>query len=161
MLAAPPTHDAARLLLQPSRDIGPALRSSLVWVACFLAGPVIPAALAFFYWLYGGAYSLVDWLIELELCSLAVSYWLFALVSVHEHDRLRDLNPVRVADLVHRLGYRAAVLAALASAFALVHGAFILSEPSWMQTGGACLSGMACATFLFRLTGVWCQQKHS
>lgn len=158
VLAAPPTRDAAKLLLQPSREIGPALRSSLVWVACFLAGPVLPAGLAFANWLYGG-YTVVDRLIEVELCSVAVSYWLFALICVHERDQLRDLNPIRVADLVHRLGFRAVILAALASAIAIVHGAIILSEPGWMPTAGVSLSSMLCATFLFRLAGVWCQRK--
>ncbi len=168
VLDAPARRNVVGLLHIPTSELGPALKSSMLWCLCFLAGPIVPVSIAIAFWIYGGVFTVIDWLILVELCSLAASYWLFALVSVNEKDRLRELYPFRVFDLIHRLGCRAAILAAIVSAIALTHGAMaslILEETqkdagsAWLLAAGTCISGMFWATLLFRLVGVWTKQK--
>jgi hypothetical protein len=167
VLAAPPERKVLFLLYRPSREVGPALKSALQWCVCFLAGPIVPAGLAAAFGLYGGFFTILDWLILAELVAFTASYWLFVRASVSLNDRLRDVNPFRVADFVYDLGYRAAIAALLASVLAVVHlpvlflgfqqvhqnvamGLFLLA--------GCCMSGLFGCTFLFRLLGVWCHR---
>lgn len=168
VLGAPAQRDVRLVLNAPSRDLGPALKSALQWCVCFLAGPIVPIGIGIGFWIYGGVFTVIDWLIVAELVSLAASYWLFALASVHQNDCLRDANPYRVFDLIHRLGYRAAVIGLFASALALTHGFAGLvtlaalqqnAGGGWLSLAGWCISGMFWATLLFRLLGVWCKRK--
>ncbi len=140
------------------------LKSNLRWLICFLAGPIVPLALAGYFWLYGGDLTGLDRAIVAELMGAAIAYWLLAVVCSTERDRLRDANPVRVAQLLRRLRGRAAVPLLLAPALAYLHGFvgfFALAELhqrslGWPLLMGAWLSGLFCAAALFRMLGVWC-----
>jgi hypothetical protein len=154
----------------PGHTFAAAWASALVGLACFLAGPGVPAAVAAAYWMQCGDPGLVDWLILGELAVLTVGYDLLVLAAVSEGGRLRDANPYRVIDLAHRLGYRAAVVAVLGSALALAHGFFGVFAAAELHrevpVGAALLaacwfSGMFWATFLFRLLGVWCHRSRA
>ncbi len=149
---------------------GAALAAALVGLACFLAGPVVPAAVAAAYWMQCGDPSLVDVLILTELAVLTAGYLLLVLAAVSERGRLRDANPLHVIDLAHRLGWRAAVITLAGSVLAVGHGLFaVLAAESLHRDGpiGAGLlvvcwfSGMFWATGLFRLLGVWCYRSRT
>ena len=148
----------------PGRNVLAALKSGLRWLICFLAGPVVPLALAGYFWLYGGELTGVDRAIVAELIVLAFAYWLLAVMSSAESDRLRDANPVRIGQLLNRLRFRAVVPVLAAPALAGLHVLgilFALAEVhqhprGWLLLEGCWLSGLFCATFLFRLLGVWC-----
>src|SRR5439155_18097090 len=96
--------------------------SGMRWLACFFAGPVLFAGTAVWYWLECGDPGILDWLILGELGIVAVAYHLFALLALTERGRVRDLNPLAVADLAHRLGWRTLAVTILAGVLLLVHG---------------------------------------
>jgi hypothetical protein len=152
----------------PGRDLKLAVRCGVLVLASFLAGPVVFAAAGLLYWLYGGRPQLVDWLILAELGAAAVAFWLLALVAVSRHGRLRDANPLRVADVTARLGWRPLGVVLLAAAVAVGHGlmtAFALQElhqdrlQGWLWLSECGLVGMFCATFLLRWLGVSCHRS--
>jgi hypothetical protein len=142
--------------------------SGMKWVTCFLAGPVIFAAAAVAYWLDCGDVGVLDWLILGELGIVAIAYQIFALLALTDRGRLRDLNPLAVADLAHRLGWRSLVGVLVAAALLLMHvflfaegiGA-LRSEPAmgWTLLAVGWISGMFCGTFLCRLFGIWCYRS--
>jgi hypothetical protein len=148
----------------PSQSITAVLKSGLRWLLCFLAGPIVPLALAGYYWLYGGDLTGLDWTIVMELIVLATAYWLLAVVCSVERDRLRDANPVCVAQLLHRLRFRAVVPILIAPALMCAHGAVIFFALAEIHQHTSALLLLACCwgsglfaiTFLFRLLGVWC-----
>jgi hypothetical protein len=151
-------------ILWPVRDPRFALQSVGTWLVCFLAGPVVPAAAALLYARYWGELALVDWLIVGELLVLAVAYWLLALVAVHGRNRLRDANPLRIAELFPRFGGGVLLASAFASGLFLVHLrlAFLCLEELQRGSGfgllglaGCWLSLLFLSTFLFRLLGLW------
>jgi hypothetical protein len=160
---------AARGDSSPTQWVGHTLlaaeRAAVIWLVCFLAGPVIPAALAAVYWMQCGEPDVADWLILAELAILTVGYGLLALAAFSERGRLRDLNPLHVIDLAHRLGFRAALVTLAGSVLALAHGAVLVVAAvelhhAWpigvlllVATWFGSLFG---ATFLVRLLGVWC-----
>jgi hypothetical protein len=139
-------------------------KSGVRWLVCFFAGPVVPAGLAAYFWIYGGDLTALDWAIVVELSVLAAAYWFLAIVSANERNRLRDANPVRVAQLLQRLKYRALVPALLAPALAFAHALVgLLALAALHQHTVAWLLLVACwgsalfwSAFLFRLLGVWC-----
>jgi hypothetical protein len=152
----------------PGHSVAGALRSSLIWMACFLAGPVIFAAVAAAYWLQCGDLGPIDWLILAELSVLTVGSALLVLAAVSEHGRLRDANPIHVIDLAHRLGLRAAAAALVGAVLAVAHGALVVIAAVELHREVpiglgllivCCLSGMFWATFLFRLLGMWCYRS--
>ncbi|HKI32015.1 MAG TPA: hypothetical protein VKA46_09105 [Gemmataceae bacterium] len=139
--------------------------AAVVWLACILAGPVVPAALAVAYWLQCGDPAAVDWLILGELGILTVGYGLLVLAAVGERGRLRDANPLQVIDLAHRLGFRAALVTVAGSALALAQGVLLVVAAlelhrAWpvgvLLLAASWFGGLFGATFLFRLLGVWC-----
>jgi hypothetical protein len=142
--------------------------SGLRWFACFLAGPVLFAVTASLYWFYCGEPSVVDWLILAELAVVAIAYQAFALLAITDRGRLRDLNPLAVIDLAHRLG-RAGLLTTLGAAgLCLAHGvaaiAGVIEFHGSVMTGlailaGVWISGVFLGTFFFRLLGVWCYRS--
>jgi hypothetical protein len=149
----------------PGRYVGAAIKSGLRWLLCFLAGPILLAALGAYYWLYGGDLTGLDRVILAEMGILAVAYWLLAIVSSSETNRFRDANPVRVMQLVDRLGYRAVVPVLVAPALLCTHGLlalFALTElhrhslVGWVLLACCWGSSLFWGTFLFRLLGVWC-----
>jgi hypothetical protein len=148
----------------PGRDLGLALRAGVRWLICFLAGPVVPAGTSLFSWIHGGDLRFVDWMILAEANILAISCWFLLLLAVSQNDRLRDLHPAHVVEMIHRLGHRLVGLALLASVLALAHGWLVsvaLEEihrdaaSGWLLLFFCCTSGMFFATFLFRWVGTW------
>jgi hypothetical protein len=149
----------------PGRQFHVALRYTGWWAFCFLAGPAPVVLAAVLYWVYCGELEFLDWLILVQAGALVVSYLLFALLAVTRSQRLYDANPVRVAQLVQRLGYRAAVAIVLASLLAFEHARYLLFAiglvhenvvGGWFLLTTYWLSALACATFLLRLVGWWC-----
>jgi hypothetical protein len=141
------------------------LKSSVRWLVCFFAGPIVPAGLAAYFWIYGGDLTGWDWAIVAELGVLAAAYWLLAIVSANERNRLRDANPLRIAQLLQRLKYRAVVPVLIAPAFAFAHAlvaffALTSLHPSpafgWLLLMVCWGSVLFWSAFLFRLLGVWC-----
>jgi hypothetical protein len=160
----------SRYFYWPGRDLGFVLRSSIRWLVCFFAGPVVAVSGAYFYLLNCGDMEVWDWLILADLITLGVGYGLFALLAVNARDRLLDANPVRVAEQVERMGYRAALVVLTASALVIGHGLWAFSILDQLRTTGTkgwvllvlCwLSGLLLGTALFRLLGNWCQRKAS
>jgi hypothetical protein len=161
----------------PGHTPAAALRSAAVWLACFLAGPAVFAAVAAAYWMQCGDPGVVDWLILGELGVVTVGYGLLVLAAVAERGRLRDANPLHVIDLAHRLGWRLAVVTLAGSALVVGHGvlaivaaaelhraAFLDTKGAWvglLLLAGCWLSGVFWATFLFRLLGVWCYRSRA
>jgi hypothetical protein len=154
----------------PVRDVLFALKSCVRCVVCFLAGPGVLAGVAFWYWLYGGDLTVLDWVILVELTVLAVGYWFLVVTAASEGGRLRDANPVRVARLVHRLGRRTTVPVLVAPLLMIGHGLAAVRAGQWLHVAGPfALPGLACAwagalfwaTFFFRLLGVWCCRMNS
>ena len=133
------------------------------WVASFLAGPALLAAVGWLYWQRCGE-SLWDKLVLVEISVVAVAYFILALAAVADRGRWRDLNPIAVADLTHRLRWRAlAVVAAALGALAL--GRLMLAGVAdvhrgefrgWLMLTGGWFLGVFAGTFFARLLGVWC-----
>jgi hypothetical protein len=88
----------------------------------FLAGPVVPLAVAFVFWLNSGELELVDRLILWELGLVAAAYWALALLAMWEGERFRDANPLAVWRLIRREGYRVPLAALLAAVVVVGHG---------------------------------------
>jgi hypothetical protein len=157
----------SRHVYWPGRDFGPVIKSGIRWLLCFVAGPVLPAGGALLYWVNCGDLEWIDWVILVDLTALAVGYWLFALLAVSERDRLLDVNPVRVAEQIERLRYRAPVAVVAAAALAFAHGLWALSAldqihdagaSGWLLLGACWLSSLLLGTVFFRLLGVWSQR---
>jgi hypothetical protein len=141
--------------------------SGVKWLMSFLAGPVLFAALGVVYWLSCGDPSWLDQIILTELGIIAIGYWFFALLAVTDRGRLRDVNPIAVADLAHRLGWRGLVVMLLASGLLLVHGLALLVGVTEVHTStfsGLFLmtvvwtSAVFWSTFFCRLLGVRCHR---
>ena len=147
--------------------------SAAYFLACFLAGPVVFFTMGWLYWWECGEPELLDWLILGELVLVFVVYQTLTLMSLTDRGRLRDLNPVAVLDLAHRLGWRCLVVvlvmaAGLVAACSLLARGMILIAGEVELTdvafkGGAMLavawlSGLFWAAFFCRLLGVWCQR---
>src|SRR5262249_19218949 len=142
-----------------------ALASGLRWLACLLAGPVVFAAVGWVYWFSCGDPGWLDWLILAEVGLVGAAYWIYALLALADRGRLRDLNPVAVADLAYRLGWRGFVAVLLGAALLLAHGWAVLvglaeaqaaSPAGWLLLAGAWASGVFWGTFFCRLLGVHC-----
>jgi hypothetical protein len=133
------------------------------WLGCFLAGPAVLAAVGWLYWQRCGE-SIWDVLVLVEISVVAVAYFILALAAVVDRGRWRDLSPLAVADLAHRLRRRAlAVVAAAVGVLAL--GMFMLAGVAavhrgefrgWLMLTGGWFVGVFAGTFFARLLGVWC-----
>jgi hypothetical protein len=144
------------------------LRSGAKWLACLLAGPIIFAAVGGYYWLKCGDPAPLDWLILVEIGVVGVAYWIFTLVSFTDRGRVRDLNPVAVADLAHRLGWRGLLAVVVASLLFLAHGYGLLDGMARVHTElgqgvlmvvVVWLSALYWGTLFCRLLGVWCHRS--
>jgi hypothetical protein len=149
----------------PGRHFHVALRYTGWWAFCFLVGPAPMGMAAILYWIYCGELEFLDWLILIQAGVLAVNYFLFALLAVTRSQRIYDANPVRVAELVQRLGYRAAIVIVLLSVLVFEHARYLIFGigvahesvlNGWFLLTMYWLSALAAATFLFRLVGWWC-----
>jgi hypothetical protein len=141
------------------------LFSGAKWLVCFLAGPALFAGLACLYWLQCGDAGILDWLIILELGLVSLAFWIFTLVAVTDQGHVRGLSPFAVADLAHRLGWRALGVVLLAAFLLLIHFRAITYGVAEIHNGTAkgCMmllfgwvSGLFWSTFFCRLLGIWC-----
>jgi hypothetical protein len=146
------------------RQVVLALRSLAVVVCTFLGGPVILAGLALWFWLHTGQMQIVDWLILGELSFVLSGYWLFALAEVCLSRWPRPANPIGVARLIHQLGPRSLVAAALAWGLAVLFVAFLERALQHVEGQLELLKilsyGVLCifwGSILLRLTGMWCR----
>jgi hypothetical protein len=147
----------------PGIDVGLALKSGANWLICFLAGPIVPAGAGLLFWIYGGDFELLDWIILAEANILALGCWFLLLLASNQQDRLSDLSPVRVAGMIQRLGHRVEALAAFAAVLGLAHAWLASMALAQIHEdfvlGFFCLflcwtSAVYCATFLFRWAGL-------
>jgi hypothetical protein len=162
---------AARGEIELLRDWGNPLLAimlaGLKWLLCFVAGPILFASLAFGYWLNSDAGPL-DWLIIGELGTVAIAYQMLALMAVTDRGRLRDVSPLAIADLVHRIGWRPLIVVLVGAAVLLAHAILLGAgisvwrpEPlhGWLMVAGSWIGGVFCGTFFFRLFGIWCYRS--
>lgn len=157
----------AAYLAWPGRNLGPALAAGGRWFVCFLAGPALLAAVVVAFWMYCGDLLPFDWFVVGELSVVTVGYWLFVLASVSVRGDLTGLHPLRVIDLIHRLGYRSAVVAVVATALAGAHAWLALAAldgihrdaRGWLWLFAAWAGGLISGVFVFRLLGFWCHQR--
>jgi hypothetical protein len=143
-------------------------RSGLRWLVCFFAGPVLFAGIGFLYWLDCGDPGPLDWLILLEVGTVGIAYQFFAVLAINDRGRLRDLNPLAIVDLVHRMGGRGLAVALVAASLLLVHAFAVFSFVPLVHTNllaalgvlaGIWLSGVWWSTFFCRLLGIWCYRS--
>jgi hypothetical protein len=141
-----------------------AFRSSGTWALCFLAGPVVLFVVAFFFWLYCGDPTWLDWFILGELLVAAVGYGLLNLLSVSRNESLRDLRPAAVVQVIQSLGWPlapaliASALTILALLAAVLYSLVLLhSEPVLGLAGltGSWFAVLFVTSFLLRALGVW------
>ncbi len=120
------------------------------------------------YWLNCGDPSPLDWFIVAELGIIAIAYQVFAMLAVADRGRLRDANPLSVADLAHRLGWRALLVVLAAACLCLAHGLLLIvgvTELHGEAPAGLAILAVSWAsaifwsTFLFRLLGVRCHRS--
>jgi hypothetical protein len=153
-----------RRIRWPGRDVGLALKSGASWLICFLAGPILPAGAGLLFWLHGGDFELLDWIILAEANILALACWFLLILAVNQNDRFYEVGPVRVAGMIQLLGHRLVALALFAGGLGLLHG--WLASVAVAQTHDDILAGLFllllcwssaiyCATFLFRWVGLW------
>jgi hypothetical protein len=158
----------AQYIRWPGRELRLAFKSCGVWLSCFLAGPVVPALTAFFFWLHAGDPIILDWLILVELGSVSAGLWLFNVLAVSQNDRLGDLHPERIVQLVQRLSYEVLLVILGAGFVTIALGCGIVFALANLQTqvwlGLAALLGswiaiLGFASFILRWLGVWCYHK--
>jgi hypothetical protein len=149
----------------PERRAGLVFKSGMAWLVCFLAGPILPAGAAFFYWIHGGDFVPVDWVILAELLVVTVGYWLLGLMSAREKGSLTGLDPARVVSLMSRLGARTIIAVVGASALVGLHGWLLILALVELHRNVALgvlllpfcwISAVFWAIFLLRLLGIWC-----
>jgi hypothetical protein len=101
-------------------SFGEVLRSGVQSIWCLVAGPVIPIAVAAWFWLFSGEIEAVDVLILWELCLVGAFCWMMLFLALQgANRRLTDANPFMAAKMIRRRGWRVPV-AALAMAVVIV-----------------------------------------
>jgi hypothetical protein len=163
-LVEPPSDPVALNAVRLSCVVLPIL---ILGIPCSFLDAVLSSAAAgeVYYWLRCGDPGFLDYLILTELGVVTLAYWAFALLSLTDRGRLRDLNSVAIADLVHRLGWRAPAVVIAAALLLLAHGLALMVGVATVHTKpaeglsiltAAWLSGIYWSTFFCRLLGVWC-----
>jgi len=149
----------------PGRSITLAVRSCVVWLLCFVAGPIFLVAASIVYWIYCGDPGFLDAFILMELNLGAIFYAYLALLSFCRRERLWDINPWYVLLLLDRLELRVLCTLCLTAVLTLVEGILAILAMSRLQRHApagwtllivSCMSGLFVVTFLLRLIGVWC-----
>jgi hypothetical protein len=156
----------------PGADILQVLWSGAACLVCFLAGPAVLVALAYWFWLNNGDPTWVDLFILWELGLVAVGYWALALLAVDQSGRLRDANPVGVIRLVVCLGWRGRLAVVLATVGTLAGFYFTWGAVAAVHHGplgfmgliwwGFC--GQVWIVFLLRWVGVsrfWADERRN
>jgi hypothetical protein len=148
----------------PSLLAAEALRTAVRWLACFLSGPVLPAAGGVLFALFCGDPTFLNGIIVVELAVMSAGYLFCTLIAVARAGGLAGANPARVAAVIHRLGYRALVLAlagggvtvtAIALLLAAMERVHTAPAVGWSLLGATWFVSLFAATFLLRLLGVW------
>jgi len=152
----------AGYVVWPANDLGWTAAAGVRALICFLAGPIIPALVAFFFWLQSGDLELVDKLIIWELCLVAAGYWTLALLTMRQRTSFRHASPLAIVEFVKRRGFRP-VLAASLAAFVMVSiGGLALkaveelhrSGQAWLWLVFLWTAQLFALVFLFRWLGV-------
>jgi hypothetical protein len=151
----------------PGFNVPLILRSAVKWVACFLAGPVLPAAAALWYWVQCGDPGTLDWVILGELAVFAVAWWLMALLALSDTTRWSGLAPQHVHAMIGRMRWRclpalaapAAVLGCGWLGLAAIEVSHNNAPGGFLMLVGAWLAALTVGTFLLRLLGVWCNRS--
>ncbi|MBM4072359.1 MAG: hypothetical protein FJ271_26035 [Planctomycetes bacterium] len=161
-LQAGATGDAARVRW-PGADIRLVLRSVAAVAISFLAGPIVFALAALWFWLQAGELTWLDSLLLWEQGLAAFLLWLLVYTSVLVNDRLSAVSPAGVLDVAVRLGWRLLPIGLSASLIFFVHACWILfvletrvNEPAagFMLLLFFWGSFLSCLTFLVRWLGV-------
>jgi hypothetical protein len=160
----------------PKADVVQVLWTGAACLVSFLAGAVVPAAVAFWFWLNGGDLLWLDYLILGELVVVAVGSWILAFLAVHHSGRLRAANPVAVANFARQLEWRGWLAVVLATIGLLMQYWLILGAVELMhdEDGGPVIGwlvllwwwfwGGAWVVFLLRWWGLsryWAGQRPS
>jgi hypothetical protein len=162
VLASGKEGKAGQIRWPGAADITQVLWSLAACLLSFLATPVVPVAVAILFWLYSGDLTWVDRLILWELGLVAVGCWALALLAVDQSGRLRDVNPVALARMTGRLGWRGWLLVGLATAGVLFCFHFTLGaledlhdvSLAWLALFWWGFCGTAWIVFLLRWFGV-------
>jgi hypothetical protein len=145
-----------------SRDMAQTAKGGAQAVLCFLAGPVVLAGVAFFFWLDSGELEWVDCLILWQLGLVAACYFVLAMLAVQENDRFSDANPVAIVGLLRRGGYRVAVAALLLGIGIVAHTVASLDAlealhngpAGWLRLIGVWAALLMWASFVLRWVGI-------
>jgi hypothetical protein len=147
----------------PGFNVPLILKSSLIAAICFLEGPVILTAIAYFFWLEGGDPSLIDWAILWELLVAAVAHFTALFLAVCLRNRVRDANPVRLVELIIELGWRGRIIILGGALLLVADGLLILDalgtlQPSsgWLPLFGWWSAGFYLLTLFSRWLGLYC-----
>src|SRR5262249_30521143 len=98
-----------------------------------------------------------------EILLVAASAWLMLVWAVSENDRLRNLSPTHISELIRRHGLRLVGMAAMASIVGLAHAWWVSVALEkihveigwgWLLLLLSWLNAITFATFLFRWVGV-------
>jgi hypothetical protein len=156
------TRGFAGTVALPARDLLPIARSGVQGIVCLLAGPIVPLIVAYFFWLDCGDLEGVDRLILAELGLVAAVCWALLFLAVTEKDALLYANPVAVAKLIRRVGFRVPVAALLMGIALGGHGYLIFGAMEdlhrgllgWLELVGLWTGQLYWLLFVLRWLGV-------
>jgi hypothetical protein len=150
-----------RVVRFPGKDLGMVASASVA--LCFLAGPIIPALVALWYWHDCGDPDLVDWIILSELAGVTLAYWLVEILAARESGGW-IASPDAVVERLARMGARWLLVAAGPALLGYIsvkqflggmahwHASGLLGLPRLLTATVFCLFA---AVFLLRVIGVW------
>jgi hypothetical protein len=156
-----------RIFVYPGPDIGS--RGAAAWLACFCAGPIVPAIIAIVYWLHCGVPDVLDWIIISELVAATCGYWLFGVLAAREAGTW-CADPASVGRLVLRVGPRSLLAAVGVPILGYIYlRLLVFGLVRWHINGLIGLPYLAFAqfvlmfggTFLLRVLGVWTYHSRS
>jgi hypothetical protein len=148
----------------PGNDLGQVARGAVQGVLGFLAGPIVPVAVAIYFWQESGDLEVVDWLILLQLSTVAAGYWALVMLAIQQKYAFLDANPVAVFKLVQRQGYRVLLTALFVAAAVVGHSLLALDAleqlhrglHGWVQLVSAWIGLLFCLILALRWFGVSC-----
>jgi hypothetical protein len=116
---------------------------------CFVAGPVVPLAVGFYFWLNAGDLATLDWCILAELVFVSACYWLFSFLAVVEKDSIWQATPANVLRVIRQLGWYSLLTVVLMFAWAVFHGLWALDALKELHRfiGSGWLSLWICSMF--------------
>ena len=131
------------------------------WFACFVIGPIIPAAAGIIYWTQCGTIAAIDWLILADFAFIAAAYWLTLLTAMNAGRGIRGMLPTQVGAVYRQLGFTGFAITLLAVALLLALGLTTSLAASKIHAAEAtgylllavcCVSGpLALTLILYRL----------